>query len=444
MSLWKRKTDWNFVSEELTETTGYLKNPGCGWYHIHSFALDVPIDLEELYWCICKEETLSLLLFDIGGYREQPLPKEALSRMSEVLDLFQKQGKELILRVVYDREGKGMEREPNSIQRVEEHMRQIGAAVRQYEEQIIVFQGLFVGNWGEMHGSKFLSEDKLKRLALVLRESLGERICMAVRTPSQWRKLYGKEFLQTNHRLSLFDDGMFGSESNLGTYGQKEQAANTWQEPWCREDELEFVSRIGENFPYGGEAVGTDACGNMRAAVEAMKKTHVSYLNSVYDEQCLQRWKRSCWEEADAWQGMNGYDYIGCHLGYRFVIRKIELQSKKEGCLKVQIENIGFASLREEARLLALFENTNGNREMTAFSVKPGEWKSGEAVKISIPIPELPKDCETMQYRIYLQMQRKGDGRRIYFGNSQTEAGVYLGMLSHGSSPNRDKLFCHG
>ena len=54
-----------------------------------------------------------------------------------------------------------------------------------------------------------------------MREYLGEDICLAVRTPSQWRTLKSEEdFLQKKYfRLSLFDDGIQGSLTHLGTFG---------------------------------------------------------------------------------------------------------------------------------------------------------------------------------------------------------------------------------
>ena len=47
-----------------------------------------------------------------------------------------------------------MEREPTLFSIVLTHMRQLGAVVRAYESDILITQGLFIGNWGEMHGSK--------------------------------------------------------------------------------------------------------------------------------------------------------------------------------------------------------------------------------------------------------------------------------------------------
>ena len=80
MKLFKRKVKEHFRAAELKESISYLKNPGCGWYHIHTFSLEQEIDMEELKWCVCGEETLALILFDIGAYRSRPLPDDALQK----------------------------------------------------------------------------------------------------------------------------------------------------------------------------------------------------------------------------------------------------------------------------------------------------------------------------------------------------------------------------
>ena len=88
------------------------------------------------------------------SFRACEIPKEALLHIGQILEFFRRNGKEMILRFVYDNEGKGMEREPLTVSMVKRHMEQIGGAIRPYMEDILVLQGIFVGNWGEMHGSK--------------------------------------------------------------------------------------------------------------------------------------------------------------------------------------------------------------------------------------------------------------------------------------------------
>lgn len=69
----------------------------------------------------------------------------------------------MILRFSYDLEGKGLEKEPGSIRLVEEHMRRSEKS-REYADDIFAVQGILIGNWGEMHGSRYLTPDAFRTL----------------------------------------------------------------------------------------------------------------------------------------------------------------------------------------------------------------------------------------------------------------------------------------
>ena len=75
----------------------------------------------------------------------------------------------MILRFSYDLEGKGLEKEPGSIRLVEEHMQQIGEVIREYADDIFAVQGILIGNWGEMHGSRYLTPDAFRTLTDTMR-----------------------------------------------------------------------------------------------------------------------------------------------------------------------------------------------------------------------------------------------------------------------------------
>ena len=218
-----RKPKWKFQKELLRESGKALQNPGRGWYRIFPFSIDREPDFEELFWCLDPEDTLALVLLDIGCCRERNLTGEELERVSRIFRFFIGQKKKMILRVVYDREGKGPEREPAFFSLVQEHMKQIGSLVRTISDEILVFQGLFVGSWGELHSSRYLGEQKIRGLWETLRDALGDSCWIAMRTPAQLRLLGGEETLG-GAKLALYNDGMFGSDTHLGTFGQPETA----------------------------------------------------------------------------------------------------------------------------------------------------------------------------------------------------------------------------
>ena len=176
----KRKFQKNRLHESLEQ----IKNPGRGWYRIYTY--DLAQELPEFY-IACEEETIALLLIDIGAFKNEHIPESALVYLEKILGFFKKNEKKVILRPVYDTTGHGMEREPGTLQIVKEHMQQLGEVIERYAENILVVQGIMVGDWGEMHGSKFLSDKHLKELTKEYITAMNQSCYLAVRTPRQWK-----------------------------------------------------------------------------------------------------------------------------------------------------------------------------------------------------------------------------------------------------------------
>lgn len=429
MSFIKKKKRLRFEPEMFEESTSYLQNPGCGWYRIYPFVLEETQDFEELYWCLRAEESIVLALVDIGTFREKEISEEALHNLADILDFFGKHEKDVILRITYDREGRGMEHEPDFLNTVIGHMQQLGAVIRDHREQILVVQGVLIGSWGEMHDSKFLSEERLKQLMKAWREALGD-IAIAVRTPQQWRLLHAEK-MPVKDKVGLFNDGMFGSMDDLGTYGSQKRAEIGWCEKWCREEELKFTGNIASDVPYGGEAVDGNLELSMEEVAEEMRTAKVCYLNCTHDERRLEQWKQMPCGITGIWAQKTMFDYIGCHLGYRFVVRETGLVKKKEIFLKVRIENTGFSTLKEETELLFIIENM-GEQECHVLPDNLCTLQPQETAEITIDIPggrQMPSDDLTGSF--VLAMRRKRDNCPISFANTHAKDGsVRLGTYS--------------
>lgn len=438
----------------LKESTRALKNPGCGWYHIYTFDLSKKSSNESLY-IDCEEEELVLLLIDIHAFRccEQ-IPKEALEWFSSILTFFERHDKGIILRIVYDTKGRGMENEPSSIKIVKSHMKQLGSIICEHTSEkkslpgkILVHQGLFVGSWGEMHSSKFLSEARMKELSDTFLEATKGSCPIAVRKPVQLRILSCQKN-ESNTNFTLFNDAIFGSETDLGTYGTIRKSAmpeNSDKEktPWAREDELTWQkTKLQQSF-CGGEVLGgmntlSESSGNKdqsprtldwKQVVADLAKLHVSYLNSIYSKEVLDDWKA----QRIMWNGeeISEYDYIGRHLGYRFVVTQVKIscvsQEKKkqtqsqisENVITLTIKNTGFANLCEEAVCRLIL--TENNENIKAFEIKsdPRTWNSGTDTVIECRIPQEIWPQQSKQTKIFLQLIRKRDGRIIEWANEE-------------------------
>ena len=203
-----------FHRADFTECGGMVRNPGCGWYHLYTF--DAAKTEEPLYLA-CEEEELVLLRIGIGAFSSGAIPQESIEWIKKILAFFQQKKKGIVLRFAYDLEGKGLEHEPGSIKMVQGHMKQLGGIIQEFTEDIFVVQGILIGNWGEMHGSRYLTPDGFKTLADTMLDAIGGTCPLAVRRPSQWRELANDWTLEEKKRLTLYNDGIFGSETDLGT-----------------------------------------------------------------------------------------------------------------------------------------------------------------------------------------------------------------------------------
>ena len=447
---------------QLKESTRALKNPGCGWYHIYTFDLSK----ESFLYIDCEEEELVLLLIDIHVFRGcEQIPKEALEYFSSILTFFEQHDKGIILRIVYDTKGRGMENEPSSIKIVKSHMKQLGSIICEHMGEkkslpgkILVHQGLFVGSWGEMHGSKFLSEARMKELSDTFLEATKGSCPIAVRKPVQLRILSCQKEASAplqnapNTNFTLFNDAIFGSETDLGTYGTIRQSAvpeNSEREktPWAREDELTWQkTKLQQSF-CGGEVLGgmntvSESSGNKdqsqrtldwQQVVAELAKMHVSYLNSIYSKEVLDDWKA----QRIMWNGeeISEYDYIGRHLGYRFTVTHVKIscvspEKKKqtqsdtqsqisENVITLTIKNTGFANMCEDAVCRLIL--TENNENIKAFETKsdPRTWNSITDTVIEYLIPQEIWPQQSQQTKLFLQLIRKRDGRIIEWANEE-------------------------
>ncbi len=409
-----------FIPAKLKTSTSPIPNPSRGWYQIFYFHIPQKPVFQELRWCLRDNETVAMAVIHIGAYRNKALDQHALDIISSIFEFYQQQKKDLILRFTYDCVGKGLLYEPALFSQVEEHIRQLTPIIRSYTKTIFVLQGLFVGSWGEMHGSKYLSSVHLKQLNALVEAAAGENTWRAVRKPCQWRVLHGPE--ETSGRMGLFDDGIFGSDTHLGTFGYLKRTETRWEDPWCPEDELAFEEQLCATVPHGGEVVAAQQMSMFSDSniLHCLQKMHISYLNCVYDPQILDSWK----QKGSPWSGVSLYDYVGAHLGYRFCVERVSIQKKnQQKRLKISLKNTGFAPCYEDytvkLEIVAADKVIQQETTWDLRTVKAGSVKHWECV--------LPEE----NGNLYLSARRKKDDRILLFAHDeQTQGKLFLGRLT--------------
>lgn len=432
--------DFTYTPVEYKESTECLANPYMGFYHIYGYTLAdnvVYADAEDVPNLPDPEDTagerLALIQINLLNYRDRPLTDDALAQLDSILAAWSGTDYSLLLRFIYDWNGTAQNTEPQEIAVILQHMEQTASVYNQYADHIFSLQGLFTGNYGEMNNTKYGSTENMQALAAKLAETADPSVYLAVRTPGQWRRITAAgsyEELAARpdspylHRLGLYNDGMLGSDTDTGTY----------MDGFSREEELAFQDRLCLTVPNGGEVIFDNPYNDLENAVRDMRRMHVSYLNSAYDASVLDKWKSTVYTGSGPFNGISGYDYIRCHMGYRFVLRSSEIlrdYDLMQSSLKVTVENVGFSgSYRSFSFRLTVLNTETGETFLFSPETDSSCLSGGETA-----VFELPLMMETLSpgtYGLYWQTTDDITGEAILYGNDMplTEHGYLLGTLS--------------
>ncbi len=427
-----------FQRAELKESTKRLCNPDRGFYPLLAYTAGEKLNREELGADLAEGERLVLLLVDIGQYRDRQLDEDTLAQMREVLRFLVERKRDIILRVVYDREGKSMQTEPAQFRLVTAHMEQVGALVREFGKHIFVYQGFLVGNWGEMHGSRYLAAHHLMTLAETMERYTQGNTFLAVRCPYHFRQIYGRkdryeEFAGCG--LGFFDDGILGSDTDIGTYSLMPDEYTDWEGSWNKKRELEFENILCQYVPNGGETVWGDGYAKTLSPQQLCRyfqTKHITYLNRLYDTRVLEEWKRQQMTDAGVWNGRDLYGYIDAHLGYRFLVTGVRVggghraDGRRRLQVQVTIANTGFANAYRKMQICLVTMSKAGKRCEYATGWRLHEVTAGMTKKLETQIL-IPADGQ--EYQLILEASRTFDETPVYFGNERETEGVLLGVI---------------
>lgn len=450
-----------FLPHTQTEITGMLNRPGCGWYQLYAYYLspDTPLPAEKLY---LEEEKdgytfrLALLEFNLAEYNSTKLDASAINNIETVLQLFSRTKAKVIIRFLYDWDGLALQKEPADISIIKQHMKQVGEVLNKYSSLIYTTQGIFVGDWAEMHGSNYLSAENMTDLIACYANATSPSIYLAVRTPAQYRAIvqelekhperyeaYDISGSRLLERLGLFNDGMLGSVSDTGSYSTADAAVTEAGKLAARNQELDFQNELCQNVPNGGEVVIDNPYNDGEHAVNDLAKMHISYLNRIYDEAVIRKWQETTYTGPESlYQNLSFYDYITDHMGARYVIKNFSFShkpSRKQLAKgKLTLENKGFSSLYQKAALTITIINTETKKETIVWNSETE--KEGESAvflqsqkSISLPFSFSLSDYEEGVYTFSVRFNDCESGELISFANDsfdETTGGYVLGTVS--------------
>lgn len=424
-------------TESFQESARELDNPNRGFYCMLAFPItDEPEDYPRLLDEMLKDAgstSLTLVEVNLQAYRDRALTPKALANLHSLFAALERWEKQLIVRFLYDWDGKNRDLEPESLEQILTHMEQLEEIFREYSGSIFTLQGLFVGNWGEMHGTAYDSPEDFSKLAEKLASVTDPSTYLAVRTPAQWRQITGQGtaggLTGLAARLGLFNDGMLGSESDLGTYHTDGEALGRR----IRREELDFQRRLCLKTPNGGEVIADNPYNDFEAAVDALSTMGVTYLNRDYDRAVLEKWERSTVWDGSCYSGLNGLEYIRRRLGYRLFISQASVSHdwlSRNLDIEIHMKNGGFAPVYREPRVqLRLLRKADG--QITDYELPQnlrqlaGGSREEEPARFTLQLPL--NDLEEGRYALYFSITDSQTGRPIFLANDQDrEAAGYL------------------
>jgi hypothetical protein len=260
-----------------------------------------------------------------------------------------------------------------------------------------------------------------------------DSIWLAVRTPAMIRLATGSPEPATVGdtlarrplgRIGIYNDGMLGSETDLGTYAEADSVVDEedFTKPWPRNDEIEYLQTQCLYVPDGGEVVNESSLNDFENANIEFSMTHVSYLNADHDSEVINKWKDNLYDTDDPYYGLTEYDYIERHLGYRFVIRGASYFNPEgffdpNARLTLRIENVGYSNCYRDLKCSIKAVNIKtGEGILIPVDSNPRFWYSGQINLIDAILP-LSGFKEGETYSISVSISDKTTNEQIRFAN---------------------------
>ena len=437
----------NYAPVSFSESARPLSNPYEGWYHIYGYTLsdDSTFSKSMVDKALKTDSSNRLVLLEINlkSYANSSISPSGLAELNAILSAWSSSDKQMIIRFLYDWDGKATQTEPKNINQILSHMNQICPILNSYASHIYLLQGIFVGNTGEMTSSAYMDETAMTKLMQTLSSLTDSSIFLSVRTPQHYRIL-NQTFTPLGSqkpydgslasRVGLFNDGMLGSANDLGTYGSGSLSnATSYLVKGNRSEEIAFQNILCQYVPNGGEVVSDNSYNDLPNAIKDLSAMHISYLDCDYDPAVLSKWKNTTYSGTDLFCGCRGFDYISRHLGYRYVLGKSSLDHtffSSKATFHLSIKNVGFSPCYKRLKPTLSLVNTDTHTvKCISLTTDNRTWQAGSttAIRQSFSMKGLKKGT----YHVYFSLKDSSANQMITFANTAdlTTYGYCLGSL---------------
>ncbi|MBR6477668.1 MAG: DUF4832 domain-containing protein [Lachnospiraceae bacterium] len=410
------------------ETTKEVENPERGFY--------VPVYVhyeEDGNEVIYPQDPLVHLRIDLSALSaREELPENVLWAFEQTLTEFEKENASLILRFAYDPWFAGRNTMEPSTDVIESHIRCLSDCISRHVSAVVCVECGMLGKWGEMHGSDACTTENLNSVIGAWLKYLKPSVRVSVRTPKQYCDYMqislqdikhesvgenGTQELLDCHRIGIYDDGYLASDTDLGTYVN-------------REKEITWLSKQARHAFFGGELCTSYGGNEVVPTAAYMSKeafrTHLTYLNKEWNDQAVNALKEEIFAGDDpVYRGESGYTYVRNHMGYRFVLRGVrmttEVPRNRRMRVEFDVENVGFGNLIKEKSVELII--TNENEEMVILAWDPTKnlmqgvnananlWDSEKLTEVKI-YPFSLDQLEYGEYQVYVRIADPLRGRK--------------------------------
>jgi len=325
------------ANENFQPTTQELRNPGRGFYMTNFLALTPEGAVGSMHPNNPSRAFIHLRVglaaFDRysgnGDFTEA-----TLDALAQLLRFYRENNNTAVIRFAYCGFNGYNHREP-PLEQILRHVEQLGYLFHEYQDVVAAVETGMFGPWGEQHGSElmydFANMDAL--IEAFLKVVPGSRT-ISVRQPAFFAHWARVEYDDLHvfvappdspaRRVGLFNDGMLGNWTDMGTFRQRHPNLP------IRQNEIRWLNRHATHTLYGGEVVRFSPFGQWWSddlpperpintaefIMEEMFRVRLSYLNIEWYIPVLNSWR-----DVTLPSGETAFNFISNHMGYRYFIR---------------------------------------------------------------------------------------------------------------------------
>lgn len=186
----------------------------------------------QLYHLRCD---ISAFSAEVNNVADKPLTDDALEGLDALLSCLKENDKNAIVRFAYDPGYNGSADKEPVLEVMLGHVKGVCSVLNRYVNTVTAIETGLIGPWGEMHTSAAANKEHITPLINAFLTAASE-IPVLVRTPEMIYNYINVSYDKVEeisispdekaYRLGLYNDGYLGSESDLGTYSNRERDIN--------------------------------------------------------------------------------------------------------------------------------------------------------------------------------------------------------------------------